>query len=77
MALPLIVCSATPDGSGMCMRTDGVENELLAAFGEPSQHWPLALMVLDQKGKVATHAVTLEEVTRRLEKMGAKRVEVH
>jgi hypothetical protein len=54
-----------------------IENELLSAFGEPSQSWPIALMVLDQKGRTATHTVTLEDVTRRLDKMGAKRVEVH
>jgi hypothetical protein len=35
MALPLIVWSVTPDGSGACMRTDGIEYEALVEFGAP------------------------------------------
>jgi len=48
MALPLIVLSASPNGSVSCMRTDGVKNEILAANEDLSQSWPMALLVLDQ-----------------------------
>jgi hypothetical protein len=63
MKLPFILCSASPNGSVICMRVHGggVEPEHLCEHFEPEGfRMPATLMVLDQNGEAARVTITVE-----------------
>lgn len=63
MKLPFILCSASPNGSIICMRfrSGGIEPEALCEHFEPEGfRMPVTLMVLDQNGEAARVTITAE-----------------
>ena len=61
MKLPFILCSASPNGSVICMRVrgGGIEPEQLCEHFEPEGfRMPVTLMVLDQNGEAVRITIT-------------------
>jgi hypothetical protein len=62
MQPPFILCAASPNGSVLCMRMDGVSSpEVLAEHYESAGfRVPITLMVLDQTGEAAIITIDAE-----------------
>jgi len=63
MKLPFVLCSASPNGSVICMRVHGggIEPEQLCEHFEPEGfRMPVTLIVLDQNSEAARVTITTE-----------------
>jgi hypothetical protein len=61
MKLPFILCAASPNDSVLCLRTDGVDPEILAEHYEGGGfRAPITIMVLDQTGEAVRITIEAE-----------------